>query len=395
MTNETHYFHATDDRLKEYTATIFGNALKSKSITKDDKQLINDFVVSLPKMSQGRRFKYYHYLIIWREYVGPYRKNTVKDIQAGINAFYDSKRYEPSVQREAVYMFRRFYNWLTIEGISSVDMGKLKEKTKLPKVPRKKKPRDQMLTPDEIVAMLKACNNSMEKAFVATLFYGAFRLIEMGTLQWHQVRITDKSVRIIVMEKTDRERDVPIIEAMASLSQWKADYPGDPSGDNYVFINRYHEPFRYMAMTWRLQAIAKRAGITKHVTGHLPRHSRITDLQVKKVSDAAIKTMAWGGESQMLAVYSHYESDDAERELREQQGLTQVVTKDDAPTSHICPKCGFICGPDYDYCPKDGTPLTTEAIKTKQDFDRMADDYILNKMRELEAKIQRLESGKN
>ncbi len=64
MATSTHYFHCTDDKLKNYTTIIFDRVISSKTITKDDKQPIIVFVLSLRKMSRGRGCKYYHYLII-------------------------------------------------------------------------------------------------------------------------------------------------------------------------------------------------------------------------------------------------------------------------------------------------------------------------------------------
>jgi len=62
------------------------------------------------------------------------------------------------------------------------------------------------------------------------------------------------------------------------LQNWRADYPGTPEGSARVFVNSRGNPFIHATIAKRIECIVKRAGITKHVTPHLFRHSRITPM---------------------------------------------------------------------------------------------------------------------
>ena len=94
--------------------------------------------------------------------------------------------------------------------------------------------------------------------------------------------------------KTGKPRYIRLIMAAQHISSWKADYPFEPAADKLVFITQYKTPMTHHSVEKQLQRLAGYAGIEKHITPHIFRHSRITHLIKDGVSESVIKLMMWG-----------------------------------------------------------------------------------------------------
>jgi integrase len=62
---------------------------------------------------------------------------------------------------------------------------------------------DDLLSQDEVLAMIMACKTTKDRAFIATLFDGAFRIQELCTLTWGQLQINEYNVNVNVNGKTE------------------------------------------------------------------------------------------------------------------------------------------------------------------------------------------------
>jgi hypothetical protein len=225
----------------------------------------------------------------------------------------------------------------------------------------------QMLSEAEVRAMIQACTRSIDRALVATVYEAALRIKELGTIKWDQVRFEKNNVILNVDVKTGRPRHIPLFMARPYLAAWRADYPLKPEGNAYVFISeREKKPLRYQALEKRLKILAERAGVTKKITPHIVRHSRITNLVRRGVREYTIREIAWGNQgTKMLQTYSHLVNDDVDSELSQLYGITpDNVQKDDAMHPRQCPRCALINAPATNYCASCGVPLTPEARVT-------------------------------
>ena len=101
---------------------------------------------------------------------------------------------------------------------------------------------------------------------------------------------------INVNVKTERPRYIRIVAGLPYLAAWKSDYPFEPEGNALVFVTEGHLPLQYQTVTAQVKKIARRAGITKRVTMHLFRHSRITHLVRQGVPESIVKAMGWGNQ---------------------------------------------------------------------------------------------------
>ena len=164
------------------------------------------------------------------------------------------------------------------KGFNNIPLDDIRE-IKVPSGSSMTKTAAQMLTEEEIHRMIKACTRSIDRCYIAVIYEAALRIKELGTLTWDQVSSGKNTVIINTDGKTGRPRHIPLIMAKPYIAQWRADYPLVPEGTAYVFISEQEKkPLRYKALEKRLRVIALRAGITKKVSPHLIRHTRITHL---------------------------------------------------------------------------------------------------------------------
>jgi len=235
-----------------------------------------------------------------------------------------------------------------------------------------------LLTPEEVKALLTGCRWSRDRALIGMLYEGGFRIGELGQMKWSDLSFDSTGVVANVNFKTGIPRYVRIIMARAYLSQWRADYPGIPEGDALVFLNEQKRPLTNGGVIKQLRCICDRAGVTKHVTPHLFRHSRITHLINEGVSESVIKMMMWGSvHTTMFKVYAHLTGKDIDEELRRVYGIQAEAEKKRVPKlePRICPNCHSIMPPVADYCALCGESLLKSRTANEEDIQKFVKEH--------------------
>jgi site-specific recombinase XerD len=372
-------FHASDAKYMEYSYNTLEKKIKSGMITEDDAALIREFVAearAVSQISNSRAFKLHVVLTQLREFVGPYRTNTIADVYSAIDAIKNVKnpdgspRYKKNTIGDFIRFLKRFHLWLVENHYSTIDEKKL-SKIHTPGYDTMTKTAEQMLSEDQIKAMIQACQISRDRALIACLYEGGFRVGELGKLTWKQVKFTDWNVVINVNDKTERPRFIPLVMARSYLAQWKNDYPGEITDEGFVFLtNGKHQSLQYRGVAKQLSKIAERAGIEQHITPHIFRHSRITHLIQQGCSESIIKKMMWGNIiTKQFATYAHLTDTDTENEIARMNGITtpDKKKKSESLEPRQCPRCFTVNGPTLSFCGNCGLELTEEAMdKVKQ-----------------------------
>lgn len=356
----TQTFHKSDEEHRRYLDGSIKKHLEAGRLIEDDANLIREFLEEIratKQISLVRARKLNAHLISWRQFIGPFRQNSATDLYAGLDKLKshikdDGKPYEQNTQRDFVLFIKRFYLWMIENGYSSIPEKKIRA-IKPPATNTMTKTAEGLLSEDEIRAMLEACMNSRDRALIAALYEGGFRIGELGNLKWKQVKFTDWNVTINVNEKTGKPRFVPLVFARGYLAQWKIDYPGALDPDSHVFLTRTGEPLGYEATAKQIRDIATRAGIEKRITPHLFRHSRITEMIRDGFNESVIKRICWGNiNTPMFNTYAHLTDQDIEREIAEHAGIEQksMRKKSDALEPKQCPKCYCVNSPTHNFC---------------------------------------------
>jgi site-specific recombinase XerD len=351
-------------------------ALQDLTITPIDAAQIREFIAELrscKNISAGRANKLTFTLIAWRRFIGPYASNTIGDLYAAIPELRTAKshRQRPFKQNtisDFIAILKQFYLWMIENKYSSLSETKIHKLQTPPKDTMTKVAAD-LLTPDEITAMVKACTRTMDRALIMMLYEGGFRIGEIGTMTWGDLTFDKYGIIANVNFKTNMPRYVRLIMAREYLAQWRACYKPDPSGERLVFVNERGRPLIHATINKRLKCIATTAGIRKHITPHVFRHSRITHLIKEGVPESVIKLMMWGNIStDMFRTYAHLTGQDIDSAMLQSYGIS--VTDNDNTTSRLepvqCPHCRKINPPISNYCFSCGQRLTDVVIDTDE-----------------------------
>jgi integrase/recombinase XerD len=369
-TTQISHFHPDDATFMRYSKSVMIRGIEEKRITEDDALLIREFVAEISAtrhISTGRAFKLNHTLINLREYLGPYRQNTVADIYTAVDSVRNAKdsngipRYKQNSICDFVRFLKRFYLWMCENHYTTIEEKKI-QKIQPPAYDTNTKTPEMLLTEEEVKAMIEVCQNSRDRAILAALYEGGFRIGEIGTLLWKNVKFTDWNVTITTAFKTGKNRTVPLVMARAYLASWRNDYPLPVTPDAFVFLSNKKAPLGYNGLAKQIRVIAKRAGITKHITPHIFRHTRATILIRQGYGEAIVKKLLWGNlNSKMFSTYLHLVDSDVERVIAEKAGIITKEERSKTLEARQCPRCFTVNGPTRGFCDTCGCELSEEA----------------------------------
>jgi site-specific recombinase XerD len=357
-------------------------------ITSEDEDMIKEFVAEIQATAHvtlKRAYKYTYILVHWRYYIGEYKKNTIADLYAGITTIQKAKdsagnaKYSRHTLADYIGFLKKFYLWMSENHYTDIDEKKIR-KIRPPTTPVMTKTAEMLLTPVEVRKIIDACQNPRDRAIISMMYEGGFRIGEIATLRWQQVKFNEWNVAVNVDNKTLKPRYVPLVMARSYLAQWKNDYPIPISEESFVFItSKRHEQLQYRGFVKQLEKIISRAGITKHVSPHIFRHSRITHLIQQGFGESKIKLMMWGTiDSDMFKAYAHLTNDDLDAEVARQSGiiLPEQREKPKCLSPQQCPQCYTINSPTQKLCELCGSALNGEARNEVRSADEQLAKYL-------------------
>jgi len=359
---------------------LITSAILETRISEDDADIIKSYIAE--KGTSGNIKNYAlvqitRLLIAMRKHCKAYNGATITDLYSIIDGIKNGssqrcRSFTPSTQQFYIVGVKAFFVWLVENGYSTISLKKISD-IKLPKVSKTKLNAADLLTSDEITAIVNACTNSRNRALFLVLYEGGFRIGEIGTLKWGAVKFENSGVVINVNYKTAKARYIRLVMSKESLAKWKSDYPEKITPYSYVFLNNRGQMLNYAALLKILKSMVDKSGIEKKVNWHLFRHTRITHLIQQGVSESVIKMMMWGSvNSQMFNVYAHLSGVDVDREIYKLYGIEEstVNKKERVLEPKICPHCGEICSPVSRYCSVCGQLLDEADIKDGEELKK-------------------------
>ncbi|MFA5295343.1 MAG: tyrosine-type recombinase/integrase [Methanoregulaceae archaeon] len=222
------------------------------------------------------------------------------DVYAGIEGMRTGihKRGRPfkqNTQYDYIRILKQFLLWMIESEYISLPEKKVRKIQTPPKDTMTKKAGD-LLTSQEVQAMVDACRTSRDRALILTLYEGGFRVGEIGQLHWGDLKVDSKGIAVNLDFKTGIPRYIRLVMSKQFIAEWRADYPRPVTPDAPVFLTERDKPVTYGGLSSQIKRIAKRAGITKRITPHLFRHTRITHLLQEGMKESTLKMMMWGSE---------------------------------------------------------------------------------------------------
>jgi len=341
-------------------------------ITEDDKALIleyTDFKSTADGNGERRIQKLIITLAGWRRFIAvPYRTMTTTDMRAGVASLKNGINakgtpFKPNAVHDHIKILRQFIQWMIREGYSTIPEQKVKE-IRTPPVESGTTRPDEIITSEEVKAILTHCSYIRDKALVATLYESGCRIGELSRLTWRDAIFDEHGVKLYLTDtKTSKRRYARLTMATEFLAQYRNER-GDPDPGSLIFLSiRGDEPISYRMVTHCLTQAARDAGITKKIKPHLFRKSRITHLIEQNYQESVIKQTMWNNlNTKMFQTYVCLGEDSIDDEFLGKAGIKQKKTSQEDPMApHPCGRCHYVNPPTGTYCSKCGMALTEEA----------------------------------
>lgn len=376
--------HLTDnDRFNgvkaHYQDRILSRAIKEGRITQLDADQIVAYVAErriTANISVKRAQKIVSSLVTIRRFTPPFSQlnqrtlySGVERIQNGVSA--RGMDFSRNTKIDLIAILKQFCIWLLDNGELNIPEKKIKVIKAPKKLPVKRA--SDLLTGEQIEALIAASRTSRDRALLMAMYEGGFRVGEIGEMRWGALKFDGTGVVVNVTFKTGKPRYIRLVMSKESLVKWKSDYPEPITEDSLVFLNERHQPMTHAAISRQLGRLCERAGITKHITPHIFRHSRITHLIQQGVNESVIKLMMWGTiDSKMFVNYAHLTGMDIDREICKLYGIEPAAaqTKNEGLEPRICPHCREVNSPISNHCHLCGNALSTNKVESEERFIR-------------------------
>lgn len=381
MSNER--FHRLPDKYFENIPQALQLAIDEGRITKGDSDLIREYIAETSsRLSPGRQYKTAYTLISVRKFLPEYAMTKKIDLFEGVNRMRYAKKpdgtpYKQNTIADFVRFAKRFYKWLSERGVVDIPL-KAVEDIKSPAFDVNSKTDDCVITPEELERLIKAAKTNRYKALIGVMYEAGLRSIEVASLQWGDIQFNDWGVKLRTTGKTGKLRVVPVIIFREYLAKWKSEYPGDPSGNNYVFITNRGQPLQYRGLAKAIERFRVDAGIERKITLHSFRHSRVTHCLRSGMQETLAKRAFWGNtNTKMLQTYEHLVESDIDDAFASMAGIEIDNTKKNAvPEPIACEGCYKVMPPGSLFCGRCGMPLTRQAIKDLKTAERVVEDWL-------------------
>lgn len=189
---------------------------------------------------------------------------------------------------------------------------------------------DDILTLDEVQAMISKADSLLERAFLGCLWETGVRVSEVLALRRKHVKVgegPENGNRRVYglwfgkVKETGLEHTGYVVETAGLMESWLAAHP-TPLDDAYLFPSWHGGPMDRTSAFRMVKRIAAKAGIQKRIFPHLFRHSRTTHLMRLGVPMPEIKMLlGWKPDSPVPeALYAHLASSDAKKALLRAHG---------------------------------------------------------------------------
>lgn len=334
--------------------------LKKSGLDERDKELIFEFINH--KVAHGigiaRQEKYLRLLRdLGEDYIGGgFASLEKRDIER-IVARIEQEEFSDWTKYDYKLILKTFLTWLGKR--DEVDWMRLKKPRKLP---------DEILTERDITAMIDAAENLRDKALIAVMYEGGFRISEVGNLAVKDVTFDRYGAIAMVNGKTGMRR-VRLIWSMPYIAQWLEVHPrrDDRNAPLWIKASNPVEGLRYDAIRFQLQKIARRAKVDKKVNPHNFRHSRSTHLASRLTESQMEEYLGWVQGSKMPSIYVHMSGRDLDNDLLKMYGLETDEQERKELKMRQCPHCKAINTMGARICMNCRRPLAIEEVIAREE----------------------------
>lgn len=235
---------------------------------------------------------------------------TLKDLQLFVKWIGELGMTATS-QARIISGIRAFYKYCLLEQISTTDPSTLLE------APKTKRKLPDVLTFEEIESVMAELDQSTpeggrNKAILETMYSCGLRVSEVVNLKISCLYLDVGFIRVI--GKGDKERLVPIgSDASKYIKIYKENIrvhqPLQPGFEDILFLNKHGRNLSRIMIFYIIRDLAKKAGITKHISPHTFRHSFATHLVEGGADLRAVQEMLGHESITTTEIYTHLDRD--------------------------------------------------------------------------------------
>lgn len=400
---------------REYGDSAIRKALSAGYITPGEIVLIQQYIDEIEAerhISEGRRLKILYHLIHWRRFITQgYSSATYADITKGISELKNGKNlkgrpFSQNTQHDYVRVLKSFLMWMADNDKTEIPEKQIRKLSPPQKNLQTTEP-DEILTTDEVTALLNACLSPRDKALIAIMYESGARIGEIARLCWRDLVRDDYGYKMYILDKKTRKRRYSrLTMSTGHINAYKNAYPGSPEGNSLVFVTLHAgrsnktpgRPLEYSVVNAMLQRVASKARIDKRIHAHLFRKSRITHMIEQNYQESVIKETMWGNAAtSMMRTYVVLSEKSIDAEMLDKAGVAEKEITLEKPLLQItCGNCHEVNSPGNDYCFKCAAPLSEKAIAAQQhEIDDLLEDarnsqifdYISKKQEEMKKEI--------
>ncbi|TET82083.1 hypothetical protein E3J38_02785 [candidate division TA06 bacterium] len=341
----------------------------STGVSVRNKEFILRFLNHIsPEVSEGRLTFYTHKLRRLSEWLQKdFDIVAEEDLRAILtflskgNARLDGGKFSQGTLHGYKVTLKRFYRWL--EGDDEEYPHKVRWIKSNGDTTRIKEP-EQILTPQEVLEMIRHARSPRDKAIVSFLYESGARVSEMLSMKIRHLEFTATMVKATLPISKTKPRVIPLISCRKHLVTWINYHPLKDDPEAVLWSNLKHDgrkPIISQTVGVILKAIAANAGITKRVYAHLFRACSITHKQCSGWPEQAIKAFhGLSKDSKVMKHYSHLSYSNLEQIQQKMNGLP---VKDSTQISRgiKCSNCGRMNPLFVEMC-QCGTPTELKVI---------------------------------
>lgn len=291
----------------------------------------------------------------------------------------------------------------------------LKDVIKLKHSKNEKHPSD-ILTKEEVEALLNACLTPRDKAMLATFYESGGRKGEVLACKIKHLNFDEHGATLDIPKGKTGSRHIRLIFASSFLHTWLDCHPLKPmNGSDPNQIEAFREaalfcslqaPYNtisYSGLRDQFHTLADRAGIPrKKVYPHAMRHARATHL-AEHLTEAQMKSyLGWTAGSSMASVYVHLSGRDVDNAVLKMYGIEIEGNHTESLKIGRCPRCHKINPETQKYCGTCGMPLHDDAKEQLEKESMEIENSILqaalidpNILRALAQEINKLQNNES
>lgn len=222
---------------------------------------------------------------------------TTDDVEEYLFYTMEARNYAPTSRKRALISIKSFYRFCEKKGYCKINITKDIEHVKLEQKER------TYLTEDEVCSLFEATDDHVIRLIFQTLYYTGLRISECTNLRLQDVDFENNLI-YVKQGKGKKDRNIPISDKLRPLlKDYKRLWRVNVGTDNYFstksggicpsYVNRL------------LKKSTEKAGIKKHVTAHILRHSFASNLLKKGVDILRIQRLLGHSSIKTTSIYTH------------------------------------------------------------------------------------------